>query len=103
MSNKTKRFISCFISGVEIDDKKIVLENTGHMQYIIDRATASIETLDNFKTWFSDVYLKCIPATSTIIDYDIAEDSNGECIMLVNKLISPLMGSSENKVENANG
>ena len=88
-----KRFWSCFVCGVEIDDKFVTLEDTARNQFFIDRANASKETLLEFKDWFNNVYMKGIPKTMTIIDYSIGENADGEAVKLVNKLVSPIDAS----------
>ena len=101
MSNKAKRFISSFICKVDIESDKIVLEDSSHNQYYIDRSKASIETIENFKLWFAEVYMKAIPATMTIVDYTIGENVDGESIMVVNHLVSPAMAPKQASPEEA--
>ena len=83
--------MSCFLCGIDIVGDVITLTDTGKVQYFIDRKTASEETLSCFKSWFNDVYMKCVPATSTIVDYAIEVNKDGEAINVVKKLISPAM------------
>ena len=89
--SKEKKFMSCFICGVEIDDEKIVLEDSSHKFYFIPKNDQTLDVVENFKMWFEHVYKKGIPASMTIIDYSIGENKDRESIRIVNKLVSPLM------------
>jgi len=84
----TKRLSSCFICDVEINDTQIILTDSGKKCFYIDRKACSKETIDSFKTWFENCYMKGIAQMITIVDYVIGENSDGESIMVVNKLIS---------------
>lgn len=100
--DNVKRFHSCFICDVNFSSDTIMLEDSSHNIFFIDRKNASQDVLVNFKKWFSNVYMKCIPASMTIIEYSIEEskDSN-EAMNIVKKMISPMMEKTEE--DKANG
>lgn len=88
---KVKMFASCFMTDVSISHDEIVIEDSIRRQFFIDLKNASKELVDNFKTWFSDVYMACVPQVLTIVDYSIKPNADGESCRYVNRLVSKMM------------
>ena len=82
--DNVKRFRSCFICGVEVHSSKIVLEDSGHQCFAIDKSDSL--AMESFAKWFKEFYLKGIPQVLTILEYSFVE-KDGEQMCLVNKLI----------------
>ena len=82
----SKKFRSCFITGVEVNDDMIVLEDSVHLYWHIDRKACSPELVKSFKSWFDNIYMKGIPQTLTIFEYSIGTNADGESIHIVNKI-----------------
>lgn len=93
MENKSQHFISCFICGVEVKDNRIILIDSGHQKYIVYKDSKDV--VAEFKDWFENVYLNCIPQSLTVIRYDIVEKNEYEAELVVKKMIYKKNG--ENK------
>ena len=87
-----KRLKSCFICDVEIYDDHIVLGDAKSNQYLIRNSNK--EAVSSFTAWFKEVYLKCVPQSLAIVDYDI-EEHGDEVSYIVNHIISsPVQSNS---------
>ncbi len=85
--DKAKRFMSCFICGVEVhEDYVMVTDSSERHEFYIDKEDK--EAMKSFALWFKEVYLKCIPQTLAVISYSIVQKNEDESIRLVHKIHS---------------
>ena len=85
MENKKAHFISCFICGVDFEDEYVVLTDSGRQRYFISKNDK--EVIADFKKWFDDIYLKCVPQKLTVLRYDIVDKNEFEAICVVKKMV----------------
>lgn len=82
-----KKFNSCFICNVEIGDGKIVLQDSYRNDFYIVKGDSPKSAFDEFKNWFREIYLACIPQTLTVLQYHISENADGESVAVIDRLI----------------
>lgn len=83
--DKVKKFRSCYICGVEIGQKDVLLEDSGKNTFIVHRDNAI--AIESFKLWFEEVFMKGVPQVLTIIDYSTEANADGEAVCAVNKMV----------------
>lgn len=86
-TEKVKRFISCYLSNVEVHSDYVLLEDaSGRHSFILhkDNKTA----FESFAKWFKDIYIACIPQQLTVVDYDFVQSDDGQACCVVNRLIT---------------
>ena len=86
MAHISKKFRSCFICGVDIEGNQVVLEDSGRNAYVFDLSTATDELKAQYKDWFKNIYLKCIPQVLTVLEYHISTNADGESICVIDKM-----------------
>lgn len=84
--NKVKRFMSCFLCGVEVYDSNIVLTDASERHSFVLKKDNKA-AMESFAKWFKEIYLTCVPQQLTVVDYDFVHDNDDQALCIVNKLI----------------
>lgn len=95
VKEKVKRFKACFISDVEVHEKHIVISDCHHNEFVID--CADKDAFMSFAEWFKNVYMKGIPQTLSIIDYDIVPKNDNESYCKANKIAANIHAATYNE------
>lgn len=82
-----KKFNSCFICNVEVGDGKVMLQDSYRNDFYIVKGDSPNTAFDEFRNWFKDIYLACIPHTLTVLQYHISENIDGESIAVIDRMI----------------
>ena len=86
-ANKVKRFMSCFLCGVEVHDSYIVLTDASERHSFVLKKDNKA-AMESFAKWFKEIYLTCVPQQLTVVDYDFVQDDDGQAACIVNRLIT---------------
>ena len=79
-------FRSCFIIDVEVSKEHIILSDSIHNRYIID--AKNDEVMNQFKTWFKEVFSKAVSQTLTVFQYEVVDVSECETEMQIVKFLN---------------
>lgn len=85
MNEVNRKFKSCYVSDVEITNQHIILKDCSNNMFVI--STDNEDLIKQFKIWFKQIYLACIPQVLTIFEYDIIEKNEYEVIQNVKNII----------------
>lgn len=81
-----KAYHSCFLTDVQISDDLIRIMDSSKNAYYVNMQEK--ESVQSFKLWFKQIFLKALPQSVTVFEYEIRKIDDGETGVFIIKFLN---------------